>query len=175
MGLRIRTNVQSLTAQRNLGLSVGKASKHMEKMASGYRINAAADDAAGLAISESLKSDIRALKMAQRNARDGVSMLQVAEGALVEVNNMIIRLKELAVQAASDTQGPREREFLNREFMALKNEIDRIAISTEYNGTRLLVGSRELHESLMRKHNKSPLEFQVGKDYLQWQQYVQAH
>lgn len=138
----------------------------MSKLASGHRINKAADDAAGLAISEAIRGDIRSLAQARRNANDAESMLQVAEGGLEEINNMIIRLKELSVQAASDTVGFRERDYLNREFMALKHEIDRIAISTEFNGTRLLVGERELDDSLLQGHNTSPLEMQIGKDYL---------
>ena len=166
MGLRVRTNVQSLTAQRNLGLSNQKVSKHMARLASGYRINKAADDAAGLAISEAIRGDIRSLAQARRNANDAESMLQVAEGSLEEINNMIIRLKELSVQAASDTVGHREREYLNREFMALKHEIDRIAISTEFNGTRLLVGNKDIDPVLLETHNRSPLEMQVGKDYM---------
>lgn len=166
MGLRIRTNIQSLVAQRHLSNNNMRASNHMEKLASGFRITKAADDAAGLAISESLRSDIRSLSQARRNAMDGVSMLQVAEGGLEEITNIAIRLKELSVQAASDTIGLREREYLNREFMALKDEVDRIALSTEFNGTRLLVGNKEVDPSLMAFHNAWPAEIQIGKDYL---------
>ena len=166
MGLRIRTNVQSLVAQRHLQESNIKANTHNSRLASGYRITKAADDAAGAAISERLRADIRSLGQARRNANDAVSLLQVAEGGLDEVNNIIIRLKELSVQAASDTVGVEERNYLNREFMALKDEIDRIAISTDFNGTRLLVGAKELDPSLMASHNRSPLEMQVGKDYI---------
>jgi flagellin len=165
MGLRIRTNIQSLFAQRHFGLSTGEVSKHMERLASGYRINKAADDAAGLAISESLKADIRSLGQARRNANDAVSLVQVAEGGLEEINDIMIRLRELSVQASSDTIGMRERQYLNEEFMALKDEVDRIAISTEFNGTRLLTGHKELHEELLVDHNYSPLEIQVGKDW----------
>lgn len=166
MGLRIRTNVQSLVAQRHLTSNQNKAGHHMNQLASGYRITKAADDAAGLAISENLRSDIRSLSQARRNANDAVSLLQVAEGSLQEITNIMVRLKELSVQAASDTVGVRERDFLNREFMALKHEIDRITLSTDFNGTKLLVGNRELDESQLRSHNFSPLEFQVGKEYL---------
>ena len=166
MGLRIRTNVQSLVAQRHLTANQNKAASTMSKLASGHRITKAADDAAGLAISESLNADIRSLAQAQRNASDAISMLQVAEGGLQEISNIVVRLKELTIQAASDTVGVREREFLNREFMALKNEIDRIALSTDYNGTRLLVGNKEIDPSLAVSHNYSPLEFQIGKEYL---------
>lgn len=165
MGLRIRTNVQSLTAQRHMGLSGKAAAKQTEKLASGYRINHGADDAAGFAIAEVLKADVRSLGQARRNANDAVSLVQTAEGGLDEINNIMIRLRELSVQSASDTLGPRERRYLNEEFMALKDEVDRIAISTEFNGTRLLTGTAELSEDLRRDHNWSPLEIQVGKDY----------
>lgn len=166
MGLRIRTNVQSLNAQRNLSQSNQKVSSHMEKLASGYRINKAADDAAGLAISQSLNADIRSLGQAKRNASDAVSMLQVAEGSLEEISNIVTRLKELSVQAASDTIGGRERDYLNREYMALKDEVDRIALSTEFNGTRLLIGSTDVDPGLLVSHNQFPLEMQIGKDYI---------
>ncbi len=105
MGLRIRTNIQSLSAQRHLSYSRAKLGKHAERLASGFRINKAADDVAGLAISENLRSDIRSLYQAKRNANDAIAMLQVAEGGLVEVTGIMVRLKELAVQAASDTIG----------------------------------------------------------------------
>jgi flagellin len=165
MGLRIRTNIQSMVAQRNLGLSTEIQAKHMDRVASGYRINRAADDAAGLAISEVLKADIRSLAQARRNANDAVSLVQVAEGGLEEINNIMIRLRELSVQAASDTVGGRERQYLNEEFMALKDEIDRIALSTEFNGTLLLVGNKEVPGELLEAHNETPLEIQVGKEY----------
>lgn len=166
MGLRIRTNVQSLVAQRHLEQSTEKVNRHSTRLASGYRINRAADDAAGLAISEVLRADVRSLGQARRNASDAISMVQVAEGGLEEVNNIMIRLRELSIQAASDTIGSRERQYLNNEFMQLKDEVDRISISTEFNGTRLLVGNKELDPTLMDSHNYSPLEIQVGKDFL---------
>lgn len=165
MGLRIRTNVQSLNAQRNLGQATMKAAAHMEKLSSGYRINKAADDAAGLAISTELTADMRSLGQARRNANDAVSMLQVAEGSLDEISNIVTRLKELSVQAASDTVGPNERDYLNREYMALKDEIDRITLSTEFNGTRLLIGQSDTDPALVVDQNQFPLEMQVGKDY----------
>ena len=165
MGLRIRTNVQSLTAQRHMGMAGKATAKQTEKLASGYRINHGADDAAGFAIAEMLKADIRSLGQARRNANDAVSLVQTAEGGLDEINNIMIRLRELSVQSASDTLGMRERRYLNEEFMALKDEVDRIATSTEFNGTRLLAGSAELPEDLRKDHNWSPLEIQVGKDY----------
>ena len=166
MGLRIRTNVQSLTAQRHMGLSGQAVAKQSEKLASGYRINRGADDAAGFAIAEVLKADIRSLGQARRNANDGISLVQVAEGGLEEVNNILIRLRELSIQSASDTIGTRERRYLGEEYNALKDEIDRIALSTEFNGTRLLIGHKEVPDELLKDHNFSPLEIQVGKDYL---------
>lgn len=150
MGLRINTNVASLNAQRNLmGTKLG-LDKSLEKLSSGYRINRAGDDAAGLAISENLKAQIRGLKQASRNAQDGVSLVQVAEGGLNEISSIMIRLRELAVQAASDTIGPVERQFLNVEYDQLVSETDRIASGTEFNGTKLLSGTG------------SVLDFQVG-------------
>ena len=167
MGLRIRTNVQSLNSQRNLGYSVQKAGKHMERLSSGYRINKSADDAAGLAISDNLNADIRSLYVARRNANDAVSLLQVAEGGLSEINNISTRLRELAVQSASDTIGNRERVFLNREYMQLKDEIDRIVLSTEFNGNRLLIGEGDgVPVELTENAAEQPLEIQVGKDYI---------
>jgi flagellin len=115
--------------------------KTLERLASGYRINKAGDDAAGLAISEALRAQIRGFSQALRNAQDGISMIQVAEGGLNEVSSILIRLRELGVQAASDTVGPVERQFLNVEYEQLLQEIDRIADSTEFNGTPLLNGT----------------------------------
>jgi flagellin len=166
MGLRVRTNVQSLIAQRHMGNSTNEIGKSSERLSSGYRINRGADDAAGHAISEVLRADIRSLNQARRNANDGVSLVEVAEGGLHEINNIMIRLRELSVQAASDTIGTRERKYLNQEFFALKDEVDRIAIGTEYNGTRLLTGKAEIPEEMLEDHNFSPLEVQVGKDYM---------
>jgi flagellin len=141
MGLRINTNVASINAQRNLRLTKLALDKSLEKLSSGQRINRAGDDAAGLAISENLKAQVRGLKQSKRNAQDGVSLVQIAEGALAEVSNILIRLRELAVQAASDTIGPTERKFLNVEFEQLTSEIDRIASSTEFNRVPLLNGT----------------------------------
>lgn len=165
MGLRIRTNVASLNAQRRLGQSTNDLNSSMNKLASGERINIAADDAAGLAVSENLRADVRSLNQARRNALDGVSLVQTAEGGLMETTNMLVRLRELSVQAASDTLGNTEREFLNQEFTALKFEIDRIATSTEFNGTRLLTGETELSDELNTGANAFPLEIQISKDY----------
>lgn len=141
MGLRINTNVASLNAQRNLRGTKMAMNRSLEKLSSGQRINRAGDDAAGLAISENLKAQIRGLKQAERNAEDGVSLVQIAEGALSEVSNILIRLRELAVQAASDTIGSTERKFLNVEFEQLTSEVDRIANSTEFNRVPLLNGT----------------------------------
>lgn len=141
MGLRINTNVSSLNAQRNLGQTRLAQNKVLEQLSSGQRINRAGDDAAGLAISENLKAQIRGLGQAERNAQDGISLVQIAEGALSEVSNIMIRLRELSVQAASDTIGPTERKFLNVEFEQLMAEVDRIANSTEFNRVPLLNGT----------------------------------
>jgi flagellin len=166
MGLRIQTNTQSLNAQRNLNIATDANSASMEKLTSGYRINKASDDAAGLAISEKMKADIRGVNMAKRNASDGISLVQTAEGGLSEIGNILSRLRELSVQSASDTIGNNERGFLNKEYMQLKDEVDRITNSTEYNGTRLLVGNQEgLDTSLVNRSNPYPLEIQIGKDY----------
>jgi flagellin len=113
----------------------------LERLASGYRINKAGDDAAGLAISEKLRAKIRGLQVAQRNANDGISLVQVAEGGLNEVQNILVRMRELGVQAASDTIGPAERVYLDNEYQALKSEVDRIANGTDFNGTNLLDGT----------------------------------
>lgn len=141
MGLRIATNVSSLTSQRNLRQTRRALDKSLERLSSGYRINRAGDDAAGLAISEKLNAKVRGLIQAERNANDGISLIQVAEGALNEVQNILVRLRELGVQAASDTIGEEERRFLNEEYQSLKEELDRIANSTEFNGTYLLDGT----------------------------------
>jgi flagellin len=165
MGLRIRTNVASVNAQRRLAVSTGKLSDTMSKLASGSRINKAADDAAGLAISDNLRADMRSLSQARRNANDGISLVQTAEGGLTETANMLTRLRELAVQAASDTVGETERGFVDKEYVALKDEIDRIANSTEFNGTRLLIGENDVADGVANPDGTFPLEIQVGKDY----------
>jgi flagellin len=166
MGLRIASNVQALTAQRNLNATTEANNASMEKLASGFRINKAADDSAGLAISEKLKADIRGINMARRNANDGVSLIQTAEGGLNEVGNILGRLRELAVQSSSDTIGDTERGFLNKEFSQLKNEITRIAKSTEYNGTLLIGGELDgADPDLAARSNGYPLEIQIGKNY----------
>jgi len=150
MGMRINTNVASVSAQRSLRVVTKDRSDSMAKMSSGTRINKAADDSAGLAISEKLKAEIRSSQQATRNANDGISFVQVAEGGLNEVQNMLTRLRELAIQSSSDTVGEDERKFTNLEYQQLKSEIDRIAKVTNYNGTNLLDGSGKT------------LDFQIG-------------
>lgn len=150
MGFRISTNVTALNAQRTLNMTRLALDKSLEKLSSGSRINRSGDDAAGLAISENLIAQVRGLRQARRNAQDGISLIQVSEGGLTEISNMLIRLRELAVQSASDTIGETERRFTDREFQSLKDEIDRIANATEFNGTPLLNGRAGI------------LEFQVG-------------
>lgn len=141
MALRISTNVASLNAQKSLRNTNLGMERSLARLSSGYRINQAADDAAGLAISENLRGQIRGLKQASRNAEDGVSLVQVAEGGLNEVSNMMIRLRELGVQASSDTIGETERKFLDVEYQQLKSEIQRIAEVTQFNGRDLLNGT----------------------------------
>ena len=141
MGLRINTNVASLNAQRHLFNSTTNFGKSMEKLSSGLRINRAGDDAAGLAISESLKSEIRALDQAARNAADGISLIQTAEGSLDEVSNILLRMKELAEQSMNGTLTDTDRGYLDAEYDALTDEIDRISLSAAFNGVKLLDGT----------------------------------
>jgi flagellin len=152
MGLRIGTNIASMAAQRNLTKNSVEEQKVFNRLASGNRITSAGDDAAGLSISENLKAQVRSLKQAERNANDGISFVQVAEGGLSEVGNILTRLRELSIQASSDTIGDRERGFIDKEYQSLKQEVDRIANVTNFNGTPLLNG----------QSNKSNLEIQVG-------------
>lgn len=158
MGLRINTNIAALTAQRHLGITRGHLDKTLEKLSSGSRINHAGDDAAGLAISENLRAQIRGMRQAKRNALDGISLLQVSEGGLNEISNILIRLRELAIQAASDTIGDQERGFTDREYQSLKQEIDRIANVTNYNGTPLLNGQAGIFEIQVGIHNNPLLD-----------------
>lgn len=146
MGLRINTNVPALIAQRNLRNTRAQLDTTLERLSSGSRINHAGDDAAGLAISEGLRAQIRGLGQAERNSQDGISLVQVAEGAMSEISNMLIRLRELGVQAASDTVGPTERGFLDLEFQQTLQEVDRISKSTKYNNIPLLNGSAQAFE-----------------------------
>jgi flagellin len=141
MAVRIFNNIPSLNAQRILGINNGRLAQSVERISSGIRINRGSDDAAGLAISEGLRSDIRALRQAVRNANDGVSLINVTEGALNEQSGILIRLRELASQAATGTVGSTERQTIQLEFSALRNEVDRIAQTTEFNGQKLVEGS----------------------------------
>jgi flagellin len=150
MGLRINTNIASLSAQRSLAKTSDNLRGNLRKMSSGQRITRAGDDAAGLAISENLKGQIRGLRQAKRNANDAISLIQTAEGGLNEISNIIIRLRELSVQSATDTIGDSERGFSDIEFQNLKEEVDRISRSAEFNGIKILDGTSGL------------LEFQIG-------------
>ena len=141
MPVRIFNNIPSLNAQRILGLNNDRLAVSVERISSGIRINRAADDAAGLAISEALRSDIRALRQAVRNANDGISLINVTEGALNEQSSILIRLRELSSQASTGTVGSTERQTIQLEFDALRSEIDRIADTTAFNGQKLVDGS----------------------------------
>ena len=159
MPIRIFNNIPSLNAQRILGINSERLAKSVERISSGIRINRGADDAAGLAISEALRSDIRALRQAVRNASDGISLINVTEGALNEQAGILIRLREMASQAASGTVGSTERQTIQLEFTALRNEIDRIAATTEFNGQKLVDGSLASSVS-----SSAHLLIQVGLD-----------
>lgn len=153
MGLRIATNVASLNAQKNLSGNALNLNRSFERLSSGNRINRAADDAAGLAISENLRGLIRGFRQADRNANDGISLVQVAEGSLNEVSNMLVRLRELAVQASSDTIGDTERKFVDVEYQQLKSEMQRITDSTNFNGYDLLSGTGGVIDIQIGVHN----------------------
>ncbi|WGX97861.1 flagellin [Nocardioides sp. L-11A] len=150
MGLRINQNIEATNAYRNLSVTQGQLSKSMEKLSSGFRINRAADDAAGLAISEGLRSQVGGLKVAVRNAQDGISVVQTTEGALTEVHSILQRMRDLAVQASSDSNNAKARANIAAEATQLTQELDRIGQSTNFNGTKLLDGSA------------GTLNFQVG-------------
>ena len=141
MAMTINTNIQSLNAQRNLGTSQSSLSTSMQRLSSGMRINSAKDDAAGLAIAERMTSQIRGLNQAQRNANDGVSLMQTAEGALGTIGNNLQRIRELAVQSSNATNSSTDRAALQKEVTQLKEEIDRVATTTSFNGTKLLDNS----------------------------------
>ena len=141
MAIRIFNNTASVNAQRLLGQNNDRLALSVERISSGIRINRGADDAAGLAISEGLRSDIRALRQATRNANDGMSLINVTEGALNEQSSILIRLRELASQAATGTVGSTERATIQLEFSALRDELTRIAETTEFNGTGLIDGT----------------------------------
>ncbi len=166
MGFRINTNVTSLAAQRNLQNVKNEQQKNFEKLASGNRIVRAADDAAGLAISEKLKAGIRSTRQAERNANDGISMVQVAEGGMNEISNILIRLRELSVQSASDTVGDTERSFSDMEFQSLVDEVNRISQVTEFNGIKLLNGegdSLDFQVGINSNEDESVVKFEADK------------
>lgn len=143
MGMRIKTNVNSLIAQRHLVNNNNDLEKSLERLSSGHRINQSKDDSAGLAVSESMRAKIRGLNQAKRNANDSVSMLQVAEGGLSEMSNLLVRMRELTVQSSTDTIGPDDRRYLNREYVQLASEIDRIAATSEFNGNKFFVENKD--------------------------------
>lgn len=142
MGLRVNTNIEAVNAHRNLLVSATLLSKSQEKLASGFRINRAADDAAGLAISEKLRSQVRGLNQAVRNAQDGISLIQTAEGGLTEAENLLQRLRELAVQSSNGNMTQDDRDAIDTEAQQLLAEVDRIANNTEFNKLKLLDGSQ---------------------------------
>ena len=151
MGLRIATNIASQSVQKNLKEVSNAGNAELEKLSSGKRITKAADDAAGLAISTNLEAQTKGLRQATRNANDGISLVQTAEGGLAETSNILVRLRELSIQAASDTVGDSERGLLDKEYQQLSKEVDRISESTTFNGSQLLNGK-----------GKGTMDFQVG-------------
>ncbi len=152
MGFRIKSNVVALEAQHHLKHASREQAKEFSKLATGKRITKAADDAAGLAIATRLRSHTKGLKQAQRNASDGISLVQVAEGGLNEASTLLTRMREITIQAASDTVGEKEREYLDIEFQQLSEEIERIAQSTSFNGIHLIKGENEI----------GTMDFQIG-------------
>ncbi|MES2529247.1 MAG: flagellin [Bdellovibrionota bacterium] len=153
MGFRINTNMASISAQRSLGVSNRESESVLSKLSSGTRITKAADDAAGLAISEKMKADIRSMRQADRNANDGISLVQTAEGGLNEVSSILTRMRELAIQTSSDTVGDVERGMTNMEYQNLKLELERISQVTEFNGKKLLNGEGDMYDFQVGKNN----------------------
>lgn len=153
MGLRIATNMQTMQANRELGSVTADRVRTLERLSSGQRIVRSGDDAAGLSISEKLRGGIRSMQMAQRNTQDGISMIQTAEGGIIEAQNMLIRMRELSMVSASDTVGNDERRYVDMEFQHLKDEVRRIANTTIYDRTHLLNGTGVA------------IDFQVGIDH----------
>ena len=141
MSIIVNNNPASLSAQRNLGVSTASLGRSVERLSSGLRITRAADDAAGLGLSETLRAHIRSINQAVRNSSDGISLTQVADGAASTIGNLLGRLRELASQSSSGTVGATERSYIDQEFLALRSEIDRIAQVTEFNGQALTSGS----------------------------------
>jgi len=163
MGMRVTTNIAAVNAQRNLVNSQRTLGKSMAQLSSGSRINIAADDAAGLAISEKMKAGIRSARQANRNANDGISMVQTAEGGLNEIGNIVTRLRELGIQAASDTVGATERGFMDKEVQQMKSEIQRISLSTKWGTTNLLDGTTPKFDFQVGIFNKDE-EDRIGFD-----------
>jgi len=155
MGLRIATNVSALQASRQLGYNTLAQRESLEHLASGSRINKSADDAAGLAVSEKMRGDLRSARQDMRNSNDAISLVQTAEGGLSQVSNILVRFRELAIQAATDTLGDTERGFIDKEVQQLKTEITRITSSTEFNGRKLLNAEGEAYEFQVGIHNKA--------------------
>jgi flagellin len=150
MGLRVNTNIAAINAQRNLATVTDNVTGNFRRLSTGLRISPAADDAAGLAISERLRSQVRSLDQAKRNANDGISLVQTAEGALNEVSSILTRLRELAIQSSNGSVSNQDKETLDQEFQSLVSEVNRIGRSTEFSGIKLLDGSA------------SSVSFQVG-------------
>ena len=166
MALVVNTNVASLAAQRNLATNQAQLGKSVERLSSGLRITRAADDAAGLGVSETLRAQIRSINQANRNAGDGISLTQVADGAAATVGSLLSRMRELATQSASGTLGTTERSYLDQEFVALRSEIDRISTTTEYNGQPLLSGSSNTFEVFIGFKSGSGNSLSVALDDL---------
>jgi len=159
MAMTVRTNPASLVAQRYLSNNGGQLQDSVEKLASGYRVNSAKDDAPGLAISETMRAQVRSLNQTKRNANDAVGMFQVAEGAMQVMSNILIRMREITLQAATDTLGEKERTYLNREYMQLGGEIERIKKTTEFNGRSFFTeGSSDLTEYTIQVGTKHSTE-----------------
>ncbi len=167
MGMRITTNVASIKAQNTLAGSQRAANKSMAQLASGSRITKAADDAAGLSISETMRAQIRSLQQASRNANDGISLVQTAEGGLNEISNILIRLRELGIQASSDTVSDVERGFINKEVQQLVDESERIARTTKFGNQGLLDGSANGYDFQVGAHNddfNDRITFEAGEN-----------
>ena len=162
MPLRVYNNLFSINAQRNLGNNNASLGVSLERLSSGIRVNRGADDAAGLAISEALRADIRSLNQALRNANDGISLINTAEGALAEQASILVRMRELAAQAATGTVGSTERATINREFAALRDEIDRISQVAEFNGQKLVNGSLANDAATLTALGTDSVVIQIG-------------
>jgi len=163
MGIRIATNVSSITAQRQLSLTSSKVQQSLLHISSGSRINSASEDAAGLALSDKMESKIRSIRQDVRNANDGISLVQVAEGGMAEIGNILTRFRELSIQAATDTIGDSERGIIDREMQTMKAEVGRLSASTEFNGRKLLNGEGGMFEFQIGMHN-NPQEDRFALD-----------